>query len=183
MTDTHLDLPEELLDLPFGSPEFKDANERLAIADMENCVEVSKAMPPWVNVTGTTVCNLKCFMCNQALDPDIPKWFMSDEVYDSVVRELYPFAKMVQFSAFGEPLLYKNIEAVLEISKEHCPNVRNETVTDGDFVTPAKLRSLFDAGLDTLLISLYDGPEQVEVFQKMMDEVGLSDAQVVLRIR
>jgi radical SAM protein with 4Fe4S-binding SPASM domain len=98
-------LPEELADLPFGSPEFKDMNERLAREDMDRCAEVMRGMPPWVNLTGTTVCNLKCFMCNQALDPDIPKWFMSDEVYDRVVKELYPFAKMVQFSAFGEPLM------------------------------------------------------------------------------
>ena len=61
--------------------------------------------------------------------------------------------------------------------------VRNETVTDGDFVTPEKLRSLFAAGLDTLLISMYDSPEQEEYFTRMKDQVGLSNKQVVLRKR
>ena len=107
-------LPEELADLPFGSPEFKDANERLAQEDMDQCAEVMRAMPTWVNLTGTTVCNLKCFMCNQALDPDIPKWFMKEEVYQRAVAELYPFAKMVQFSAFGEPLMPPKLDSKLE---------------------------------------------------------------------
>lgn len=107
-------LPEELRDLPFGSPEFKDANARLAQGDSEALSKTTRGMPTWVNLTGTTICNLKCFMCNQFLDPDIPKWIMNDAVYDKVVRELYPFAKTVQFSAFGEPLMTPGMEQKLD---------------------------------------------------------------------
>lgn len=133
MTPSHSDLlrrlPAELADLPFGSPEFKDMNERIALQDMDRCAEVMRAMPTWVNVTGTTVCNLKCFMCNQALDPDIPKWFMSDDVYDRVVEELYPFAKMVQFSAFGEPLMTPKMDQKLDdLERTHT---KLDIVTNG----------------------------------------------------
>jgi radical SAM protein with 4Fe4S-binding SPASM domain len=107
-------LPEELRDLPFGSPEFKDANARLAQGDSEALATRTRGMPTWINLTGTTICNLKCFMCNQFLDPDIPKWIMNDAVYDKVVRELYPFAKTVQFSAFGEPLMTPGMEGKLD---------------------------------------------------------------------
>jgi MoaA/NifB/PqqE/SkfB family radical SAM enzyme len=107
-------LPPELQALPFGSPEFKDANARLAQQDEDQCVPVVRGMPTWINLTGTTVCNLKCFMCNQFLDPQSPKWFMADEVYDKVVAELYPFAKTVQFSAFGEPLMTPGMEKKLD---------------------------------------------------------------------
>jgi radical SAM protein with 4Fe4S-binding SPASM domain len=107
-------LPEELAALPFGSPEFKETNARIAREDEERCAPVSRAMPTWINLTGTTVCNLKCFMCNQFLDPNSPKWFMSDEVYDRVVAELYPFVKTVQFSAFGEPLMTPKMEQKLD---------------------------------------------------------------------
>ena len=103
-------LPEELRELPFGSPEFKDANARLAAEDAEALAPVARGMPTWINLTGTTVCNLKCFMCNQFLDPDSPNWIMKEEVYQKVVDELYPFAKTVQFSAFGEPLMTPGME-------------------------------------------------------------------------
>jgi len=137
------------------------------------------------NLSG--LCNRKCVFCPRA-DPSVypnVNEHISLDLYEKIMRELseVEYSGMILYSAFGEPLLYKNIEAVLKISKEYCPNVRNETVTDGDFVTPAKLQSLFAAGLDTLLISLYDGPEQMDVFQAMIDEVGLSDTQVVLRKR
>ena len=108
------ELPEELQALPFGSPEFKDANERLAQQDEDACAPIVRGMPTWINLTGTTVCNLKCFMCNQFLDPNSPKWFMSDEVYQRVVDELYPFVKVVQFSAFGEPLMTPRMDEKLD---------------------------------------------------------------------
>lgn len=107
-------LPPELQELPFGSPEFKERNAQLAQQDEDACAPTVRAMPTWINLTGTTVCNLKCFMCNQFLDPNSPKWFMSDEVYDKVVAELYPFAKTVQFSAFGEPLMTPKMEQKLD---------------------------------------------------------------------
>ncbi len=107
-------LPDELRDLPFGSPEFKDANALLNQQDADALATVGRGMPSWINLTGTTVCNLKCFMCNQFLDPDSPKWIMQDAVYDRVVRELYPFAKTVQFSAFGEPLMTPGMEQKLD---------------------------------------------------------------------
>lgn len=107
-------LPPELQALPFGSPEFKAMNAKLAQEDEDACAPVVRGMPTWINLTGTTVCNLKCFMCNQFLDPNSPKWFMSDEVYEKVVRELYPFARTVQFSAFGEPLMTPKMEQKLD---------------------------------------------------------------------
>jgi len=107
-------LPPELAALPFGSPEFKAANAALARGDEEALAPVTRGWPTWINLTGTTICNLKCFMCNQFLDPNIPKWIMKDEVYERVVAELYPFARTVQFSAFGEPLMTPGMEGKLD---------------------------------------------------------------------
>lgn len=111
--------PAELAALPFGSPEFKAANERLALADEQALQPVARAMPTWINLTSTTVCNLKCFMCNQFLDPDSPKVIMEDEVYDRIVKELYPYAKTMQLSAFGEPLMTPKMEQKLDDLAEY----------------------------------------------------------------
>ncbi len=106
--------PAELAALPFGSPEFKAANARLAAEDEARCSPFARAMPTWINLTSTTVCNLKCFMCNQFLDPNSPKEMMDEDVYDKIVRELYPYAKTMQLSAFGEPLMTPRMEQKLD---------------------------------------------------------------------
>lgn len=137
------------------------------------------------NLSG--LCNRKCVFCPR-VDPSVypnVNEHIPLKLYEKIMGELaeVDYDGMILFSAFGEPLLYKNLETVIQLSKQYCPKVRIESVTDGDFVTPGKLQSLFSAGLDTLLISLYDGPEQVETFEGMRKEVGLSDTQVVLRKR
>jgi radical SAM protein with 4Fe4S-binding SPASM domain len=107
------------------------------------------------------------------------------ELYEKIMGELaeVSYNGTILYSAFGEPLLYKNIEAIMVVSKQYCPQARIETVTDGDFVTPEKLRSLFQAGLDTLLVSMYDGPHQEEHFKGIIAESGVDEDRVILRTR
>lgn len=121
--------PEELASLPFGSPEFKDANERLALADQDVCAPYARAMPTWINLTSTTACNLKCFMCNQFLDPNSPKVMMDEDVYQKVVRELYPYAKTMQLSAFGEPLVTPKMDQKLDDLERY--GLKLEMVSNG----------------------------------------------------
>lgn len=137
------------------------------------------------NLSG--LCNRRCVFCPRVDPkrfPNVNK-HIPVELYRSILKDLgaVRYDGMILYSAFSEPLLYKRIEALIEISKRYCPKVRIEAVTDGDFVTTEKLRSLFNSGLDTLLISMYDGPQQEEKFQSMMAQASLRDGQVVLRKR
>ncbi len=122
-------LPDELGALEFGSPDFKACNAALVAEDEAVCAPVVRGMPTWLGVTGTTVCNLKCIQCNLTTDPDWPKWFMAEEVYQKVVDELYPFVRTVQFSAAGEPLMTPGMEHKLaDLKRTHT---RLEIVTNG----------------------------------------------------
>jgi radical SAM protein with 4Fe4S-binding SPASM domain len=137
------------------------------------------------NLSG--LCNRVCVFCPR-VDPKIfpnINEHLPVELYEKTMAELaeVDYDGMILYSGFGEPFLYKSIEHLIVLSKQYCPKVRVECVTNGDTVTPDKLQSMFDAGLDTLLISLYDGPEQREVFQGMMAEADVSESQVVLRDR
>ncbi|MBM3949527.1 MAG: radical SAM protein [SAR202 cluster bacterium] len=137
------------------------------------------------NLSG--LCNRKCVFCprsNPEVYPNRNEHLPLD-LYEKIMKELAQtdYDGLLLYSAFGEPLLYKKIEVIIEMSKRYLPRVRIESVTDGDFVTPKKLHALFGAGLDTLLISMYDGPEQEVKFSAMRDEVGLTDKQVILRRR
>lgn len=121
--------PPELASLPFGSPEFKAANARLADEDQAACAPFARAMPTWINLTSTTVCNLKCFMCNQFLDPASPRETMDEAVYEKVVRELYPYARTMQLSAFGEPLMTPRMDQKLADLERY--GVKLEMVSNG----------------------------------------------------
>ena len=121
--------PPELAALPFGSPEFKAANARLAAEDEASCAPFARAMPTWINLTSTTACNLKCFMCNQFLDPDSPKVMLDEDVYQRVVRELYPYARTMQLSAFGEPLMTPKMDQKLADLERH--GMKLEMVSNG----------------------------------------------------
>ena len=121
--------PAELASLPFGSPEFKAANARLAAEDEAACAPFARAMPTWINLTSTTACNLKCFMCNQFLDPNSPKETMDEDVYQRVVRELYPYARTMQLSAFGEPLMTPKMDQKLDDLEQN--GMKLEMVSNG----------------------------------------------------
>ena len=148
------------------------------------------AAPPFFsliefNLSG--LCNRKCVFCPRVdpkVFPNINR-HIPIKLYERIMVQLAQanYDGMILYSGFGEPLLYKRIELLIEISKRHCPQARIEMVTNGDLVTADRLRSLFDSGLQTLLISMYDGPEQVDIFKEMMADAGVDDSQVVLRTR
>ena len=170
-------LPPELAALPWGSPEFKELNAKLAQEDEDVCAPVTRAMPVWINLTGTTVCNLKCFMCNQFLDPDIPKWFMKPEVYQRVVDELYPFAKTVQFSAFGEPLMTPGMESKLDDLARN--GVKLDIVTNGTLMMREnRFREKLLRTLETVIFSIdgatretYNSIRTGADFDEVMDNI------------
>jgi hypothetical protein len=93
------------------------------------------------------------------------------------------FDGTILYSAFSEPLLYERITDLIHLSKRYCPDARIEIVSNGDLATADKISALFEAGLTTLCISMYDGPHQSEHFKALQKKLGLRDEQLVLRVR
>jgi radical SAM protein with 4Fe4S-binding SPASM domain len=93
------------------------------------------------------------------------------------------FRGIFNFSGFVEPLLDKKIYSHITCVRSNLPRSKIELVTNGDVLNKEKIRKLFDAGLSTLLISVYDGPEDADRFQKMCDDSNIDDNQFVIRHR
>ena len=87
----------------------------------------------------------------------------------------------VSFSGFGEPVLNKQFSEHIRAFREALPDNIIETNTNGDKLTPDRVRQLFEAGLSALYINMYDGPEQEPVFRKLVEDAGLSEGQWRLR--
>jgi radical SAM protein with 4Fe4S-binding SPASM domain len=137
------------------------------------------------NLSG--LCNRQCVFCPR-VDPDAfpnRNIHMPVGMYEGVLADLEKagFDGTIIYSAFSEPLLYKDLDKVIRLARERCPKVRTELVTNGDLLTLDRLKELFRSGLTMLAVSMYDGPHQMDHFKALKEKAGLSDAQMILRIR
>ena len=87
------------------------------------------------------------------------------------------------YSGFNEPLLNKKCYENIARTREYLPNAKIELITNGDVLNLKRLIKLFNSGLSTILISVYDGPEDEEKFKKLVLDAGLNKKQYVIRNR
>ena len=141
-----------------------------------------------VEISVVAACNRRCSFC-----PVSDNYYktvglsgvMKQSLYEKLLNDLksIEFSGMILFSGESEPLLHKRLDRLISQTKEILPNTQIEVNSNGDLLTESKLRSLFDAGLDTLSISMYDGPQQIAEFTALREKVGLNASQVLLRRR
>lgn len=137
------------------------------------------------NITG--LCNRVCVFCPR-VDPNVfpnVNEHISLDLHSKILADLQElsYSGRVGYSGFGEPLLHPQHLQLIKDAREALPESRLEVVSNGDRVTAKKMTELFDAGLTTLLISMYDGPEQIEFFESMVSETQLPKDAVILRKR
>jgi len=107
-------------------------------------------------------CNFACRYCVFSVEK-AKRGFISDKIvmemdlYRKCVDEIALFPeklKVLRFVGMGEPLLHKDIAAMVEyaVSKQVAHKV--EILTNGSLLTPAMSDALIGAGLSRLLISL-----------------------------
>jgi len=159
--NTHLDRVNSLDD---GSPIFSE-------------VEFS--------ITG--LCNRTCVFCPRVdpkMFPNVNK-HLSLKFYTKILNDLKTinYSGRISFSGFGEPLLHPDLLNLVTKTKEVLPDSWLDIVSNGDRIDVKKMRELYNAGLSTLLISMYDGPEQIPVFEKMIFDSQIPEDWVILRKR
>jgi radical SAM protein with 4Fe4S-binding SPASM domain len=143
-------------------------------------------LPSVIEISESGTCNRKCVFCPRS-DPEYPDVleFISAELIYKLASELaqYSYSGIFLFSGFVEPMLDKNIFALIKTVSKILPNARVEMVTNGDVLNLERLKRLFDSGLSTLLISVYDTKEDAERFEKMCVDAGLRPEQYIIRHR
>jgi len=138
-----------------------------------------------INILG--LCNRKCKFCpryNEELYGNKDE-YMDVKLYEKLMEDLkgINFNGTILFSGFSEPLLHPELEELIYLTKKYNPNTHLEIITNGDFATEHKIKSLMDKGLDTLLISLYDGEFQVKHFNDIKSKLKLKEDNIKLRKR
>ena len=140
--------------------------------------------PTWVELSLIDVCNRKCVFCPKANEDIAPDTYQSmtrniiDKIHDQLLE--INFKGTISLCGYGEPLLHKDIGYIVnKLSKVS----KVEIITNGDVLSPKKLQQLFFSNVSKVLVSMYDGPEQIEKFEKMAREANVSMDTFILRDR
>ena len=126
-----------------------------------------------VEISDSGTCNRSCSFCPRSDENWIKKFdskeFIKPQLHESIVSQLkdLEYNGIVVYSGFNEPLLNKNIYKNISQTRNYLPNAKIELITNGDVLNKKRILRLFESGLSTLLISVYDGPEDMDKFQQM----------------
>ncbi len=138
-----------------------------------------------LSITG--MCNRHCEFCPR-VDQDIypnKNEYLPEDLYRKIMTELniLGYDGIIAFSGFSEPLFHKGLNKFIALAREACPHSRIELYTNGDVLNSGKIIQMYEAGLTSIHISLYDGPEQVDKFIEMRDQAGIDQEGFILRER
>lgn len=169
-----------------NNPTITDNIERKRRLIDESVQLLPDGMPlfNWVEVSPAEACNRRCEFCPKADRDKYPNQplIMAPALYQKMAAELklLDYRGIVILSGYGEPMLSKQIYGMVEA---FSPVARVELVTNGDYLTANTAAALYDAGLSMFLVSLYDGPEQVQHFEKVFLAAEVPREYYVLRDR
>lgn len=131
-----------------------------------------------VEINTTELCNRKCVFCprfdknvypNRNLNMDLDTAY---RVSSNLAKSKYK--GKISFSGFSENFINKKFTEIVEIFRINLPESLIECNTNGDFLTPEYAKNLYRAGLNKLYINLYDGIDQIEKFDNIMQEFDKS---------
>ena len=141
-------------------------------------------IPSWIELSLIDVCNRACSFCPKSDESIAPNTHqrMTMTLIDKLVEDLKKINYEGAFClcGYGEPMLHKEF---YEIINKLGVVGGVEIITNGDLVNKKTLIKLFESKATKLIISLYDGPEQVIKFKALIKELNIPEDFVILRDR
>jgi MoaA/NifB/PqqE/SkfB family radical SAM enzyme len=134
-----------------------------------------------IEINPTELCNRTCSFCPRS-DPKIypnQNLNMTVETAEALKNQLVSagYQGDIHITGYGEPLLNPNILKIINIFSSEF---HTELITNGDRLLKKTVTTdlLKSAGLGTLIVDCYDGPDHVKEM-----EIVLQDCQIPFRIR
>ena len=157
---------------------------RTIIVDDKLIYHKNIPIPSWIELSIIDVCNRSCVFCPKS-DPSVaPNTFqqMEQELIDKLSSDLsrIKFQGSVVLCGYGEPMLHKNVNQIVKTLAKVC---FVEIVTNGDTLNSKEINELYNSNANKLLISMYDGPEQIAKFKEMQKKSGTPKDFLILRDR
>ncbi|MDC1315996.1 radical SAM protein [Alphaproteobacteria bacterium] len=137
-----------------------------------------------LDINITELCNRKCVFCPRVDESEYPNQNlnMNLDLAQKISDELLElkYQGVIVLSGFGEPTLHPDFLNVIRILSK-CS--RLELITNGDKLNKEYIKKLKEAGLNYIVVSMYDGPHQIEPFKEMFRELNLGEDFFLLRDR
>lgn len=156
------------------------------VHDLIDSIQYHNDIPlfSWLEISPIDMCNRKCIFCPKSDDSIAPNVNneMHEKLYTKIANELLEldYQGTVMLAGYGEPMMHKTFLKMVETFSRVC---NTETTINGDFLNTKNIKELVNAGIHKIIISLYDGPEQIEKFKDMFKKAGVSDTHYILRDR
>ena len=162
----------------------KNINRRKLIVDDRISLFKGIPLPTWIELSLIDVCNRACSFCPKSDDSLAPDTYqkMTKKLIDKLHDDLKKMKDRgsIALCGYGEPLLHKDIEYIV---KKLSKVADIEIVTNGDPLNHKMIYKLYKANAARLLISMYDGPEQIQKFKNMIQKSGVPEDFIILRDR
>tara|TARA_B100000787_G_C16192579_1_gene298447 strand:- start:1513 stop:2427 length:915 start_codon:yes stop_codon:yes gene_type:complete len=143
-------------------------------------------LPSVIEISDSGTCNRSCGFCPRS-DPEWitefdKKEFITTELHEKICKQLgeLNYSGMIIYSGFNEPLLNKSCYKNIKRTREYVPSSKIELITNGDVLNESRLKRLFEAGLDTILISAYDSKESAEELRELCLKCELKEKEQFL---
>jgi radical SAM protein with 4Fe4S-binding SPASM domain len=133
--------------------------------------------PPVINIEVSSRCNLHCPICGRFGDFKRQTGDMSLATYEKLVRETRKFAELYVLHNEGEPLLNKNLPAMVQGA--HKEGIATMFSTNAALLDERLSLELISSGLDMIIFAV-DGARK-ETFEKI--RVGADFDKVVENIK
>lgn len=126
-------------------------------------------------------CNRHCSYCPVSLErvPSVPE-FMSAVVFEAIISSLrnISFQGRLSYHFYNEPLLRRDLEALVSKARSAIPAALQVLYTNGDRLDDARYTSLRSAGIDWFIVTLHSRrafPERPFQLVKRPEDLQLSN--------
>jgi len=174
---------EAVLSIPNDSI-VKNLKRKSDKTDVVQFVQVGKVRVPlfsWIDINPTELCNRKCVFCPRSDGYENANLHLDLNLANKIASELeeIEYTGTINICGNGEPLLHKDISGLVSCFK----NFQVEIVTNGDKLNVELIKDLYANGLKYFVVSMYDGPEQIQKFINLFDSAGITSDRYILRDR
>lgn len=125
-------------------------------------------------------CDRSCSYCPNSVDERIEKGSMTQELYTEIMSQLKSlnYNGKIAYHFYNEPLLSKDLELFVKLTKEFLPDTTLEIYSNGTRLSIVKLRQLKTLGVDFFIVTKHEGIEHY-LFDETWESLTNDEKQFV----
>jgi radical SAM protein with 4Fe4S-binding SPASM domain len=129
-----------------------------------------------VEIDPIDICNRSCVFCPRSQNYPNTKRRLDSATSLKINESLLEidYKNAVSFCGFGEPLLHKELETHIKLVTQGLSLTQLFIVTNGDYLTSERLKSLEDVGITQVKVSLYDSDTSEQFLSKNSTSIKLT---------